>query len=38
MLILCIVLVLGRIMEGLQECIQTLNELYGVLEEEMLEI
>ncbi|KAF8475692.1 Fusaric acid resistance protein-like-domain-containing protein [Kalaharituber pfeilii] len=32
------VLVLGRVIEGLQECIHTLNSLYGVLEEEMLEI
>ncbi|KAF8422669.1 Fusaric acid resistance protein-like-domain-containing protein [Tirmania nivea] len=32
------VLVLGRIAEGLGECVEVLNGLYGVLEEEMLEI
>lgn len=33
-----IVLVIGRITEELQACTHTLNSLYGVLEEEMLEI
>ncbi|RPB29574.1 hypothetical protein L211DRAFT_26091 [Terfezia boudieri ATCC MYA-4762] len=32
------VLVLGRIAEGLSECVAVLNGLYGVLDEEMLEI